>query len=385
MYRKSKKSYTLRMSKPQWKSEFLYFDNDDYYRDLIAELDKAQFSISMEVFTFEEGVLAQRLINAFERANKRGVTVRLICDGWGSPNFMQNLSVKLRRANIKFRLFRPLPWRKGRVRGESRNPFIKVWTRIRRINRGFHRKVTIIDKRIAWVSSLNVSDVHLKEVYGKNAWADIGARLEGDGIDSLQMAFEKAFFRRKWIRFLPRPSNPLVLLNDSWVRRRKTTFIQRQRIKRARRRVWIQNPYFVPERTLLQALYKAAKRNIDVVVLIPDKNDQPIVKWIMHALLDQLLLHGIKVFEYQTRFAHKKVLIVDDIYTIGSTNFNHRSLLHDQEVEVLMTTIENQRLLELNFTSDLAESIELTVDTIKKQSLIYRFFTRIMFFLRFWC
>jgi cardiolipin synthase len=373
------------MNNSLWRTESLYFDNDDYYRDLIAELDRARFSISMEVFTFEDGVLAQRLINAFDRASKRGVTVRLICDGWGSPNFMQNLSVQLRRINVKFRVYRPLPWRSGRIRGESRNPFIKLWNRIRRINRGFHRKVTIIDKKVAWVSSLNVSDVHLKEIYGKNAWADIGARLEGDGVDSLQMAFEKAFLRKKWIRFLPRPSNPLVLLNDSWVRRRKTTFIQKQRIKRARKRIWIQNPYFVPERTLLQALYKAAKRKIDVIVLIPDKNDQPIVKWIIHALLDQLLLHGIKVYEYQPRFAHKKVLIVDDIYTIGSTNFNHRSLLHDQEVEVLLTNHENKNQLENSFVNDLGESIELTIETIKEQSIIYRFFTRIMFFLRFWC
>lgn len=385
MYRNLKKSYPLNMTNTDWQSELLYFENDDFYRDLIAELDKAQFSISMEVFTFEEGVLAQRILKAFERATKRGVSVRLICDGWGSPSFMQNLAVYLRRANVKFRVYRPLPWRKGRIRGESRNPLIMLWTRIRRINRGFHRKVTIIDKKTAWVSSLNVSDVHLKEVYGKNAWSDIGARLEGNGIESLQMAFEKAFFRRKWIRLLPRPTHPLVLLNDSWVRRRKTTFIQKQRIKRARRRIWIQNPYFVPERTLLQALYKAAKRGIEVIVLIPDKNDQPIVKWIVHALLDQLLLHGIKVYEYQPRFAHKKVLIVDDTYTIGSTNFNHRSLLHDQEVEILLSNLENKRLLEQSFRNDLGESIELTVETVKKQSFLYRFFTRIMFFLRFWC
>jgi cardiolipin synthase len=373
------------MNKPEWKSELLYFDNDDFYRDLIAELDLAQFSISMEVFTFEDGILAQRLIESFNRANQRGVSVRLVCDGWGSPNLMQALNTQLRKANVKFRIYRPLPWRSGRMRGESRNIFTLLWNRVRKINRGFHRKVTIIDKKIAWVGSLNVSDVHLKEVYGKNAWADIGARIEGEGINSLQMAFEKSFFRRKWIRFLPRPNNPLVLLNDSWLRRRKTTFIQKQRIKRSKKRIFIQTPYFVPERTLLQALYRAAKRGIQVVVLIPDKTDQPIVKWIIHALLDQLLLHGIKVFEYQPRFAHKKVLIVDDIYTIGSTNFNHRSLLHDQEVEILITTQSNQKQLELSFNNDLAESIELTIDTVSKHSIIYRFFTRTMFFLRYWC
>lgn len=370
-------------SEQSWKSETLYFDNDDYYRDLISDLYNAQFSISMEVFTFEEGRLADRLIDAFAAATLRGVSVRLVCDGWGSPLFLQNLAQRLKRAHVKYRLYRPLPWRRGRVRGESKNPFILLWSRIRKINRGFHRKVTIIDKKIAWVSSLNVSDVHLKEVYGKNAWADIGARFEGEGVSSLQMAFEKAFFRRKWVRFLPRPTHKLVLLNDSWLRRRKTTFIQKQRIKRAKKRIWIQNPYFVPERSLLQALYKATKRNIEVIVLIPDKNDQPLVKLIVHELLEQLLKHGIRVFEYQPRFAHKKVLIVDDVYTIGSTNFNHRSLLHDQEVEVILSHPENQKLLERSFENDLTESIELGLESIKNRSLFYRILTRLAFFLRY--
>lgn len=226
--------------------------------------------------------------------------------------------------------------------------------------------------------------MHLKEVYGKNAWVDVGARIEGEAIDSLQMAFEKSFYRRKWLRILPRPNHPLVLLNDSFVRRRRTTFIQKRRLKRARQRIWIQNPYFVPERTLLNALYKAAKKGVDVRVLIPDKNDQPIVKWIVHSLLDQLLHHGIKVYEYQHNFAHKKVLIVDDIYTIGSTNFNHRSLLHDQEVEILITHSENQKTLEQAFEDDLKESVKLSSETIEKLSIWYRIFTRLMFFFKYW-
>ncbi len=380
-----KKPRIVRRFSTNWKTEKLYFDNDDYYRDLIAEIDLARYSIEMEVFTFEEGVLGQRIIEAFHRATLRGVSVRLICDGWGSPLFLQNIAPLLRRIGVRYKLYRPLPWRFGHTRGESKNIFFKLWSRIKKINRGFHRKVTIIDKKYAWVGSLNVSDVHLKEVYGKNAWVDVGARIEGEALPSLNLAFEKAFNKKRWLRLRPRPNHPLVLLNDSFVRRRRTTYIQKRRLRRAKKRIWIQNPYFVPERSLLQALYKAAKRGVDVKVLVPDKNDQPIVKWIMHALLNQLLNHNIQVYEYKLHFAHKKVLIADSTYTIGSTNFNHRSILHDQEVEILVTHRENQRLLDQVFRADLENSVLITKETINLQAMWYRIFIRLMFFLRYWC
>lgn len=369
-----------------WESEKLYLDNDDLIRDLIVDLDKAETSIDMEVFTFEDGVFARRLLDVFKRASARGVTIRLIADGWGSPLFWDTLGPELARAGVKIRLYRSLPWRMHpRNPDEPRSWLGQLWFRFRRLNRGFHRKVTVIDRKIAWVGSLNVTDVHLKEVYGKNAWSDVGARLTGEAVKVLVHAFEKAFFRRRWLRFTPPPKSPLVLLNDSFFRRRRTTFIQKRRLKRAKERVWIQTPYFVPERSLLRALYKAAKREIDIRVIIPEKNDQPIVKFLTFALLSQLIRHRIRIFEHQERFLHKKVLIVDQIHTIGSTNFNHRSFLHDLEVEVHLTASENKSYLEQSFKDDLQDSIEITSDWITKHPLWYRYLARILFFFRFWC
>lgn len=374
------------MSFSHWETEKLYLDNDDFYRDLILEMEQAKRSIDMEVFTFEDGLLAQRLAETFKRATSRGVSVRLITDGWGSPLFWQTIGPQLERLGVRIRVHRSLPWRAGRhSHGEPKSAFKKFWFRLRRINRGFHRKVTLIDRKVAWVSSLNVTDVHLKEVYGKNAWADVGARFTGHAVGILAQAFERTFFRRRWLRFASPPSSPLILLNDSFFRRRKTTFIQKRRLKRAQRRIWIQTPYFVPERSLLRALYHAAKRKIEIKVLIPEKNDQPIVKLLTFALLGQLIRHGIRIFEYQPRFAHKKVLIVDDIHTIGSTNFNHRSFLHDLEVEVQLSSAETKRQLSTGFRDDLNEAVEITPQWIEGKPLWYRWIGRILFFIRYWC
>ncbi len=374
------------MSFSQWSSEKLYLDNDDLFRDLIQEMEQAKHSIDVEVFTFENGILARRLLEVFKRAISRGVSVRLIADGWGSPLFWETIGTELESIGVRIRIYRSLPWRYGRhSRGEPRSWLGKFWFRFRRINRGFHRKVTIIDRKIAWVSSLNVTDVHLKEVYGKNAWADVGARLTGDAVSILVHAFERSFFRRRWLRFAPPPTSALILLNDSFFRRRRTTFIQKRRLKRAQKRIWIQNPYFVPERSLLRALYHAAKRNIDIRVMIPEKNDQPIVKFLTFALLGQLIRHGIRIFEYQPRFAHKKVLIVDNIHTIGSTNFNHRSFLHDLEIEVHLSSPEAKEQLAQSFHDDLDECVEISYQWIKHKPWWYRFLGRVLFFARYWC
>jgi cardiolipin synthase len=373
------------MSFAHWATEKLYLDNDDFYRDLIQEMENSRHSIDMEVFTFEDGILARRLLTSFKRAIARGVSVRLIADGWGSPQFWDTIGPQIEAAGVHIRIFRSLPWRFGRhSRGEPRSWPGKVWFRIRRINRGFHRKVILIDRKVAWLGSLNVTDVHLKEVYGKNAWADVGARFTGQAVGILVHAFEKAFYRRRWMRFAPPPSSSLILLNDSFFRRRRTTFVQKRRLKRAQQRIWIQTPYFVPERTLLRALYHAAKRNIEIKVIVPEKNDQPLVKILSFALLGQLIRHGIRIFEYQPRFAHKKVLIVDGIHTIGSTNFNHRSFLHDLEVEVHLSSSETKAVLAKSFLDDLEECIEITHHWIESKPWWYRILGRVLFFMRYW-
>lgn len=374
------------MAKTDWTSEQLYFDNDDYYRDVMADMNLARKSIEMEVYTFEDGVLARRLLSTFKAARQRSVRVRLILDGWGSPLFWNTIGPELDQIGVEIAVHRALPWKFMRHnRGEPKNRWSKFWFRLRRLNRGFHRKVTLIDRERAWVSSLNVTDLHLKEVYGKNAWADIGCRLTGPPLADLCQAFENIFYRRRWFYLRQPRRSPHVILNDSFFRRRYAMFIQKRRLRRAKERIWIQTPYFIPERSILRALYKAAKRKVDIKVIIPEKNDQPIVKLLSYALIQQLLQKGIRVFEYQPRFAHKKVLIVDRLHAIGSTNFNHRSVLHDLEVEVYLTSYATQHQLSKAFLDDLNESTEISIESFGSTSFWYRFLGRVLFFLRFWC
>ena len=376
-------------AKTSWESETLYLDGDDFYRGLLCEIEHAEVSVDMEVYLFESGVLAGRLCECFERATRRGVRVRLICDHWGLPLTDNGLLRRLEECGAKVHVYRGMPWhapspRSGKPSGGLLGRLTQCWRRLRTLNRGFHRKVTLIDSRTAWVGSFNVSDVHLRELAGEAAWRDIGVRLTGKDVLLFRHAFERIFFRRRNALSKRLEKHWLVSFNDSFWARWKMNFRIRQRIKHFRQRVWIQNPYVLPPRSLLRALCRHARKG-DVTVILPEKNDLPIMRYINHAVLKKLLRRGVRVFEQSGPFAHKKVLIVDNTYTIGSINLNHRSFLHDLEVEVVLTREPTKRALEAAFLADLAGSRQLTLERVECRPLWFRTISRLLFFFRYWC
>ncbi len=372
----------------RWESETLHFDGDEFYRALIQEMDGARKSIDMEVYTFEEGVLAERLLGCFERAIKRGVAVRLICDHWGSPLLGDGLAPRMKAAGIRVHVYRSLPWRPLILR-KNHGQFLRwvgyFWRSLARLNRGFHRKVTIVDGESAWVSSFNVTDVHLREVYNQDAWRDIGVRLRGQEVLLFCQAFERTFFRRRTPRAQYLEKHDLVHLNDSFWQRRKMNFLLKRRIQSARARIWIQNPYFLPERGLLRALCQQARRGRDVRIMIPEKSDQEVIRWMNYGILVRLLKSGATIWQFHPAFAHKKVLLVDDQISVGSTNLNHRSFLHDLEVEVMLSHDNSRRMVEDSFLQDQALCHPLLLADLECKPLWFKIFNRILFFFRYWC
>ncbi|MEK0447268.1 MAG: hypothetical protein RLZZ399_2589 [Verrucomicrobiota bacterium] len=373
-----------------WESETLYLDSDAFYRALIAEMDGARKSIDMEVYTFESGVLGERLLECFRRARERGVRVRLICDHWGPSLLGEGLRQRLEEVGVKVHVYRELPWGAKFPHGAlTRGGWLRVlghwWRRLKRLNRGFHRKVTVLDGETAWVSSLNVTDVHLREVAGEHAWRDLGVRLRGREVALFTQAFERTFFRRSKPRNRPLERHGLVHLNDSFWMRRKMNFLLKRRIRRARRRIWIQNPYFLPERGLLRALCRQARRGVDVRIMIPEKSDQVVIRWMNYGSLVKLLKAGAVVLQFRPVFSHKKVLLADDSYAIGSTNLNHRSFLHDLEVEVMLTQAETQRALDESFVEEETLCHRLRLAELQQKPLWFRVVNRLLFFFRYWC
>lgn len=339
----------------QWDSEKLFTSGDEYLAGLLAAVRRAQLSIEFESYIFERGVAADRLVKAFCEAAQRGVRVRMIIDGWGSYGFASQYWPALKAAGVKARFFRAIPSLFERLPGDPESFFYRLYLRLRQINRGNHRKFCLIDQEELWVGSFNVSDVHLREVSGDQAWKDLGVCVRGSELRYAHRAFHRTF--RGWSALnWPARSPNLLLLNDSFLHNRRTRIEHVQRLKKARERIWLATPYFVPTGNIYRQLVKQARKGVDVRVIVPRKNDVWLVRWISMPLLKSLSKHGVKIFIFTPRFAHHKLFIADDWICLGSTNLNHRSFLHDLEMDVVITHPENKQKLIDSYLEDISLS-----------------------------
>src|SRR5262245_30994742 len=297
----------------EWEREEVVCDGDRFFSRLISEISTAVYSIHFEIYIFEKDEAGQRVLAALEHAARRGVRVRLMVDGVGSPRWNKEDLVRLEEAGVEARIFKPYPW----VRGSKFLPRFFLGGRFQKgmaiHNRRNHRKNCIIDERAAWVGSFNVSRDHLKEFVGDRAWRDTGVRVEGEEIDRLLFAFERA-----WVRaWGPRPREPfkrravywwkgrrerkkasdpmsLIRLNFTpWLREKFYRDLIR-RVGSSKTRVWVTMAYFNPRRRLIRALKTAARRGVDVRLILPQKTDVRVMRWITAAILKKLLTGGVK-------------------------------------------------------------------------------------------
>lgn len=340
------------MTKPAvWDEEELFYSGDEYFSQLLRAINAAKSTIVFETYIFEKGTLGDRMVSHLVAATKRGVKIRMIVDGWGSPTFIYDYYPQLKAAGIQVKFYRVTPWILKRMPGDPRSLIRRILLRWKTVNRGNHRKFCLIDRHELWVGSFNVSDKHLREVQGDEAWKDVGVRVRGTDLRYARRAFERAY--RGW-RALNLPSrNPrLLLLNDSFLHIRHTRGAHVRRMKKAEKRIWLATPYFVPIGRVFRLLSRQARRGLDVRLIIPEKNDVWIVKWISLPLLRSLARKGVKIFIYKPRFSHQKIFIADDWICVGSTNLNHRSFLHDLEMDVVITRDDNKQTILEGYVRD---------------------------------
>jgi cardiolipin synthase len=155
------------------------------------------------------------------------------------------------------------------------------------------------------------------------------------------------------------------------------------RISRAQHKIWITNAYFVPDGSLLRALSAAAMGGIDVRIIVPGFSDVVFMPWIASAFHLGLLRAGVRIFEYRRSILHAKTLVVDTWGLVGSSNLNHRSLLHDLEIDVEVVTDEGRAALERHFSEDLESSVEVTLATWHNRPWIERTIGRMLLAFRY--
>ncbi|MEN0058318.1 MAG: phosphatidylserine/phosphatidylglycerophosphate/cardiolipin synthase family protein [Bdellovibrio sp.] len=375
-----------------WDRVRIFHSGDEYYHSLLQDIRQAQKSITIETYIFNLDRLTETLLAELGSARQRGCSVKIVVDGFGSYYHIPDLDRRCQTLGIELRVFHPLPYpflwaRELFSKYTLRNHFLR-----RGLNRRTHRKITIIDEKRAYLGSLNFTELHCESIVGIKAWRDTGVWVEGAALSQLVLAFQVSYLRTyvkglmNWVGRWHHKKDPyesILRLNTTQRTRRRLYRDLLVRIAGARSRLYITTAYFLPKRSVLKALVKAAKRGVDVQILIPGKSDVPLVKWAAFFIVRFLLRQHIVIHEYQKTILHAKTMILDDEVFIGSFNLNHRSLLHDLEVEVIMRDSGSlQNMLE-QWNTDLTNSKRVAEKDLSSPAWWARIIYNIAFSLRY--
>ena len=326
---------------------------------MLGAIRQAKHHIHMQFFIVRGDESGERFMNALAERAQAGVEVRFLYDAVGSWR-------------LKPRVLKQLKRNGGKI-----HPFLTLLNPLRRrvqINLRNHRKILVADGRVGFTGGFNIGDEYLGRARFFGNWRDTFVRVEGPAVADLQRVFAEDWDFSADEDLSADIYDPAIAPtgNDTvqvaWSGPDQDIKMIREvyfaAIMRARERVWLATPYFVPDAALFDALCLAARLGRDVRVLCPFRPD----KWLPHLAARfnwaELMHAGGKVYQYTNGFMHTKLLLIDDIWSsVGSANFDNRSLLLNFEATCLIESTEVQADLERAFLRDLEQSIRLDPTT----------------------
>jgi cardiolipin synthase len=341
-------------------------DGDGFFTDILKEIQQAQKTINIEMYIFANGDVGRAFASALSERARAGVEVRVLVDAVGAR--MGELEGLMLQAGVRVEIYRPL----------------RIFS-LHKAGERTHRKIVVVDGRIGYCGGLGIDDRWKGQSRNENEWRDLVVRVEGPVVSQLQ-----SIFMEDWLHTtgdvlhgngqFPTQENAGNQLAQAVSSSRTdqssmAKLMVYMAIQAARKSIWIENAYFVPDRQIRKSLVDAAKRGVDVRVIVPGKHiDIPTLRRASRYHYNELLDGGVKIYEFQPAMLHTKAMVVDDIWaTVGSVNFVRRSMIHNTEANVIVYdrqfAEELSRIIEL----DLARSDALTKEEWRKRGFGDRF------------
>lgn len=367
-----------------WESETNFFTADSYFSSLLKSIDEACYSIYLETYIFNNDHLGKRFIDALASAKNRGVDIRLLVDGIGSMDEIDEIMDQLLQNDIPFKIYHPLPWsfrsyhyavKKGRF-------FEKLLHFTGHINHRDHRKLCIIDSKNAWTGSFNISSDHLDLGQNGKGWKDHGLMVSGTQVSRLNEEFLNIWDSQK--RQNIKPNLPFILSSLNPVKRKYKIKRITDGINQAKKRIWIANAYFAPHHSIASALIKAKNRGVDVRILVSGKSDIFFFPNLTRSFYADLLNAGVKLFEWHNSVLHSKIVLIDHYCYSGSSNLNSRSHYHDLELDILVCLEKTIKEIEQQFDQDFSQSTKVERNYSYENSLYIYFMSLGPRLLRYW-
>lgn len=343
----------------------IFKNGQEKFDDLFKAIRAARSSVHLEYFNFRNDSISECLFRLLAERVREGVKVRILFDGFGNSSNNRPLKKKhiqkIREQGIEIYEFDPLrfPWINHALHRD-------------------HRKIVVIDGCVAYTGGMNVADYYIKGKPEFGDWRDIHARIEGDAVGELQAVFI-GFWNKvtqqslQGPQYYPGEREAKVLFpdlsadTDATAGHKTAGVVNRDphtspriihdtfvtAINGACKQIQIINPYLTLCRHTKRALRKAARRGVDVQIMVSAKSDIPVTPRIVEYNVGRLMKKGIKVYFYEGGFHHSKIMMVDSVYSfIGSANLNSRSLSFDYECNLLIADTATTRRLQEIFETD---------------------------------
>lgn len=352
---------------PVWDntSAVYYPDGLPYWEQMLADLEKAEHFIFLEYFILGEGEMWNAVLEVLERKVKEGVEVRLIYDDVGSVFILpKKYNEKMEAKGIKCIAFNRII------------PFMALI-----LNNRDHRKIVVIDGKVGYTGGINMADEYINYTHPHgDHWKDAGIRIEGEAVWNFTVMFLQMWNMSRYTeedyspyryRFDEKPmrkgyvqpymDSPLdhELVGEN---------VYLNMIGYARKYIYIYTPYLITDNEIYTALKLAAKRGVDVRIVTPAVPDKKTIYWLTQSNYQNLIEAGVRIYQYLPGFIHSKCVLCDDeVATVGTVNFDYRSLYHHFECGVFMYQVNALEALKKDMEETFAISELITLEWCRKK------------------
>lgn len=345
---------------------------ESFFESLIADLKTAEKFIFLEYFIIEEGYMWGSILKILADKVSQGVDVRVMYDGMCEVKLLPHKYPKLlNKLGIKCKPFLTI------------TPFISTYYNYRD-----HRKIAVIDGKIAYNGGVNLADEYINRVCRFGHWSDTAIKLTGEAVSSFTLMFLSMWnmdeTKPSFEGFLDSPKvesdGYCMPFSDSPMDKLKVSEnIILDMLYKANNYVHIMTPYLILDDELKEALKFTAQRGVDVKLILPGIPDKKAAYALAKSHYKELIRAGVKIYEYTPGFVHAKVFVCDDIKGIvGTVNLDYRSLYHHFECATYLYKTSCLSDMEQNFNEHLKSCKQVTEQTIKKEKLYYKIMSKVM-------
>ncbi|MDJ0460112.1 phospholipase D-like domain-containing protein [Streptomyces sp. H27-C3] len=342
-------------------------NGDEIFAAMLDAIRSAEYTVDMMTFVYWKGEIARQFAQALAECAHRGVRVRLLLDGFGSRLIEADQLKVMDRAGVQVAWFRK-----------------PMHLSLFKQNHRCHRKVLVVDEDVAFTGGVGIAEEWCGNARNENEWRDTHVEVRGPAVDGIAAAFAQNWAechdelfddRDRFLAHSPQGGAVVQVVRGSasfgW---QDMQTLIRVMLESAEERFRLTTAYFAPDAYFIELLCAAARRGVEVEILLPGPHtDKRVCQLAGQNFYEDLTACGVKIYQYQPTMMHAKVITVDHVASlVGSTNFNRRSLDHDEEVMLAVLDVAFTATLDGHFEEDRAASELIRPGRWKKRSLAQR-------------